>query len=108
MAERELDLVLLGATGFVGRLTASHLARSAPPGARIALAGRSAERLADLRRELATRYPVAGDWGLRTTDVTSRPALDRLAEQTAGAGHDRRALRALGAPGRRGLRGAGD
>ena len=39
--ERELDVVVYGATGFVGALTADHLAAHAPPGLRIALAGRS-------------------------------------------------------------------
>ena len=43
---RELDLILLGATGFVGRLTAGYLAEHAPPGLRIGLAGRSEKRLA--------------------------------------------------------------
>ncbi|MGI3786739.1 MAG: saccharopine dehydrogenase NADP-binding domain-containing protein, partial [Janthinobacterium lividum] len=78
-AEHELDLVLLGATGFAGRLTAAHLTRSAPPGARIALAGRSGERLRALRDELG---PAASAWELRTVDVTSRPAIERLAAQT--------------------------
>jgi len=77
--DRELDLVLLGATGFAGRLTAAHLTRSAPPGARIALAGRSGERLRSLRGELGE---AAASWELRTTDVTSAKALDRLAAQT--------------------------
>ena len=38
-AEREFDLVLYGATGFVGKLTAEYLARTGT-GVRIALAGR--------------------------------------------------------------------
>ena len=42
---RDLDLVLFGATGFVGKLTAGYLAAAAPDGARIGLAGRSQERL---------------------------------------------------------------
>ena len=37
---REHDLVLFGATGFVGRLTAACLASAAPAGTRIALGGR--------------------------------------------------------------------
>ena len=77
--ERELDLVLLGATGYVGRLTAAHLVRSAPAGTRLALAGRSLERLGALRDELGE---PASTWELRTVDVTDRPALDRLAAQT--------------------------
>ena len=77
---RALDLVLLGATGFVGRLTAAHLARSAPPGTRIGLAGRSAERLAAVRDGLGE---VAASWQLLTTDVTDRAAVDRLAAGTS-------------------------
>ncbi|SEQ15145.1 saccharopine dehydrogenase family protein [Microlunatus flavus] len=77
--ERELDVVLLGATGFVGRLTAAHLARSAPAGLRVALAGRSAERLSALRDDLGE---AASSWALRTIDVTDDDALDRLAAST--------------------------
>ena len=47
--DREHDLVVYGATGFVGALTAAHLAEHAPPGSRIALAGRSREKLAAVR-----------------------------------------------------------
>ena len=43
--DRPLDLVVFGATGFVGRLTAEYLARYAPDEARIGLAGRSREKL---------------------------------------------------------------
>ena len=58
-ASRDLDVVLFGATGFVGRLTAEHLAKHAPSGVRIGLAGRSADKLAALRRELG---PAAAGW----------------------------------------------
>src|ERR1700739_1946348 len=44
MTERDFDLVLYGATGFVGKLTAEYLARAGAD-ARIALAGRSTHRL---------------------------------------------------------------
>ena len=44
--ERGLDIVVFGATGFVGRLVAGYLAEHAPDGVRIGLAGRSEERLA--------------------------------------------------------------
>ena len=75
--DRDYDLVLLGATGFVGGLTAAHLARSAPADARIAIAGRSAEKLANVKRELAV------DWATLTIDVSDDAALARLADQTA-------------------------
>ena len=41
MAEREYDIVLFGATGFTGELTAAYLAAHAPPGTRWAIAGRN-------------------------------------------------------------------
>jgi short subunit dehydrogenase-like uncharacterized protein len=59
--ERDLDLVLLGATGFVGRLVAEHVAAHAPTGLRVGLAGRSVDRLRALREELpaaATAWPL--------------------------------------------------
>jgi len=70
------DLVLVGATGFVGRLTAQHLARYAPPGTRIALAGRSAERLEAVRAELGG---TASSWPTVVVDVTDEDAAASLA-----------------------------
>ena len=75
--DRPHDLVLLGATGFVGRLTAAHLARFAPPGARIALAGRSPERLAQLARDLDV------DWPLLEADSANDAAMASLAASTS-------------------------
>jgi short subunit dehydrogenase-like uncharacterized protein len=57
-AQRELDIVVFGATGFVGRLLAARLAATDLGGVRVGLAGRSAERLANLRRELGVHWPV--------------------------------------------------
>ncbi|MGO9068946.1 MAG: enoyl-ACP reductase, partial [Mycobacterium sp.] len=59
-ATREYDIVLYGATGFVGKLTAEYLARAGGK-ARIALAGRSADRLLAIRDtlgEAAQSWPV--------------------------------------------------
>ena len=59
--ERTYDLLLFGATGFVGQLTAQHLAEHAPPGVRIALAGRSSAKLETVRSSLGAR---AQSWDL--------------------------------------------
>jgi len=75
--DRTHDVVLLGATGFVGRLTAEHLARTAPEGARIAIAGRSRERLDQLRDRLGVSWPCL------EVDVADAAAVRRLAESTA-------------------------
>ena len=49
---RDHDIVLYGATGFVGVLTADYLAEHAPSGVRIALGGRSQGKLEATRDEL--------------------------------------------------------
>ena len=74
--DREHDLVVYGATGFVGALTAAHLAGHAPPGVRIALAGRSAEKLAAARDRLPA---AAHDWPLVVADATDPASLAALA-----------------------------
>jgi hypothetical protein len=76
---RPLDLVLFGATGFVGRLTAEYLARAAPPEVRIALAGRSRERLEEVRAGLG---PRAADWAIRVADSSQPASVDALARTT--------------------------
>ena len=54
----DLDIVVYGATGFVGALVAGHLAGHAPAGTRIALAGRSATKLDAVRTRLGVDWPV--------------------------------------------------
>jgi short subunit dehydrogenase-like uncharacterized protein len=76
---REHDVVVYGATGFVGRLLAGHLAVHAPPGTRIALAGRSAARLADVRAGLPA---AARNWPLVAADAGDAGALAALAGST--------------------------
>ena len=54
---REFDIVLFGATGFVGRLTARHLAAEADPGARAETERRQ------VAAQLAARVLVGGHDG---------------------------------------------
>jgi short subunit dehydrogenase-like uncharacterized protein len=77
-AQRELDLVLYGATGFVGKLTAEYLAR-AGDGVRIALAGRSTDRLRAVRDTLGD---AAADWPLLAADASQPSTLNAMAERT--------------------------
>jgi len=76
--QRELDLVLYGATGFVGKLTAEYLAGAAPDDARIALAGRSLDKLRAVRTGLGER---AAEWSLIVADAGDQPALDAMARR---------------------------
>ena len=78
-AERDLDVVVYGATGYVGALVAEHLAQRAPKGTRIALAGRSRERLEQVRASLG---PTASDWPLLVADISDPDEIGRLAART--------------------------
>ena len=80
--DRPHDVVVLGATGFAGRLTAEYLARHAPEGCRWALAGRSPEKLARVRDELAAIDPACADLPLLRADVTDERSLRELAERS--------------------------
>ncbi len=77
--ERDLDIVLYGATGFVGRLVAEHLARHAPDGVRIGLGGRSRERLEAVRTALGEG---ARDWLLLVADSRDELAVEQLVART--------------------------
>jgi short subunit dehydrogenase-like uncharacterized protein len=74
-ARRELDIVLYGATGFVGKLTAEYLAKAGGT-ARIGLAGRSTERLRKVRESLGE---AARDWPLIAADSASPSSLNDMA-----------------------------
>lgn len=76
---RETDLTLFGATGFVGRLVADHLASSAPSDVRVCLAGRSEERLLRVRDSLG---PAAADWHVAVADSGDDESLRRLAARS--------------------------
>jgi len=77
-ATREYDIVLYGATGFVGKLTAEYLARAGGD-VRIALAGRSTERLLAIRETLGES---AQSWPVLVADASSPSTLDAMAAQT--------------------------
>ncbi|MFF4799428.1 saccharopine dehydrogenase family protein [Streptomyces sp. NPDC001351] len=74
--DRPYDLVLFGATGFVGTLTAEYLAAHAPDDLRWAIAGRSEQKLERLRE----RLPGTGKVGVLRADVADPASLRALAE----------------------------
>lgn len=86
----EFDVVLVGATGFVGRLTAAALAESAPASTRIALAGRDERSVAAVRDGFGER---AAQWGVIRVDVTDDDSVRALTDRcrvvlsTAGPYH---------------------
>ncbi|MER6267236.1 saccharopine dehydrogenase NADP-binding domain-containing protein [Streptomyces sp900105755] len=74
--DRPYDLVLFGATGFVGELTAEYLAAHAPEGLRWALAARDERRLEALRE----RLPGGAAVGVLRADVAEPATVRALAE----------------------------
>jgi short subunit dehydrogenase-like uncharacterized protein len=74
--DRPYDIVLFGATGFVGVLTAEYLAAHAPEGLRWAIAGRDELKLKRLRE----RLPGGTSVGVLRADVSDPASLRELAE----------------------------
>ncbi len=70
-SDRDLDVVVLGATGYTGRLVAGYLAGHAPGGVR--------ERLAGIRARLGA---AASSWPLLAADLTDPASLAVLARAT--------------------------
>ncbi|MFI9545191.1 saccharopine dehydrogenase family protein [Streptomyces sp. NPDC052016] len=75
--DRPYDIVLFGATGFVGTLTAEYLAAHAPEDLRWAIAGRDETGL----RRLRDRLPGGARPGVLRAEVSDTASLRALAEQ---------------------------
>src|SRR5688572_33504870 len=85
MSEREIAIVLFGATGFTGRLAARYLAAHAPPGTRWAIAGRDAAKLDGLAASLGGSKPerIVADSG-DAVAVAAMARRARVVASTAG------------------------
>lgn len=79
---RKYDLVLFGATGFTGQLTAEYLVRHGGKTLKWALAGRSPEKLKAVRAQLAAIDASAGALDLLQADVDDTDALARMVRST--------------------------
>ena len=83
MTDRAYDIVLFGATGFTGGLTAEYLAANAPDGLRWALAGRNQAKLEAVRERLVAIDPGCAELPLLQADCDRRRlAVAKLAEST--------------------------
>lgn len=74
---RDFDIIVHGATGFVGRLTAARLV-SAHPDLRVALSGRSADKLAEVQRAHASGAQIITADSLDASDMASLAARARV------------------------------
>ena len=79
--DREFDVVVMGATGFTGKLVAAYLLRQYGIGQDLnwAIAGRNEAKLNELRDDLGEG---AAGLKLLVADSADRPALDALAART--------------------------
>ena len=82
MADRPYDIVVFGATGFTGALTAEYLATHAPGGLRWALAGRNQGKLEQVRERLASVDARWAELPLLRADVTDEESVREVAEAT--------------------------
>ena len=81
-AARSYDVVVFGATGYTGGLTAEYLARQAPAGTRWALAGRNRDKLEAVRARLAAISPACASLDLLPADANDAASLKKVAEST--------------------------
>jgi short subunit dehydrogenase-like uncharacterized protein len=79
---RQYDVVLFGATGFTGGLTADYLAAHAPPQMSWALVGRNRSKLDAVAARLAAQAPEAPKPGVLVADAADGAALRDVAEAT--------------------------
>jgi short subunit dehydrogenase-like uncharacterized protein len=78
---KDFDLVLFGATGFTGRLTAEYLVRKRPS-LRWALAGRNRDKLERVREDLAAIDAAARDLPLVIGDSLDPASVDAMVRRT--------------------------
>ncbi|PGH02476.1 hypothetical protein GX51_04644 [Blastomyces parvus] len=78
---RHFDIVLLGATGYTGKLCAEHIVQNLPTNLKWAIAGRSAGKLAALAEELLKINPERKGPEIVTVQLQAAE-LNHLAKQT--------------------------
>ncbi|KEY66490.1 hypothetical protein S7711_04819 [Stachybotrys chartarum IBT 7711] len=81
-ADRQYDIVLLGATGYTGRLTASVIAEQLPTNLKWAIAGRSRSKLESLAKELREINPDRLRPAIEVVSFDSQDELDALVKRT--------------------------
>jgi short subunit dehydrogenase-like uncharacterized protein len=82
VTDRQYEVVLFGATGFTGALTAHYLARGAAADTRWALAGRNRAKLETLRDELAAVDHRLAELPLLHADIGDPASLQAVATST--------------------------
>ncbi len=81
LKNRPYDIVLIGATGFTGQLTADYLLKQPQP-IKLALAGRNPEKLSQIRELLLADNPTAPTPDIIIADSHDMVSLRKLCAQT--------------------------
>jgi short subunit dehydrogenase-like uncharacterized protein len=81
-AKRPYDIVLFGATGFTGQLTAQYLAAHGGDKLSWALAGRNLAKLREVRDQLMPFNPACADLALLQADANDAASLQAVAQST--------------------------
>jgi short subunit dehydrogenase-like uncharacterized protein len=81
-ADRPYDVVVFGATGFTGELTAEYLAGRAGSETRIALAGRNLSKLEQVRGRLADINAALAELSLLQADISDPDSIRAVAVST--------------------------
>jgi short subunit dehydrogenase-like uncharacterized protein len=79
---RKYDIVVFGATGFTGGLTAEYLAKHAPASLRWALAGRNLDKLKTVRARIGDVNPAWQEIDLLSADIGDADSIRQVAEAT--------------------------
>ena len=82
MTDRELDIVLFGATGFTGKLVAEYLATRAEKPRRWAIAGRNRAKLEAVKKGLVETDARLEDLAIIVADGHDEASLDALVPRT--------------------------
>ncbi|KAL0259778.1 hypothetical protein SLS55_005518 [Diplodia seriata] len=78
---RQYELVLLGATGYTGKLTAEHITTSLPTDLKWAIAGRNEKKLANVAEELKQLNPDRPQPDIKVLELKGEE-LDNLVQST--------------------------
>ncbi|KAI1608374.1 saccharopine dehydrogenase [Exophiala viscosa] len=79
---RQYDIVLLGATGYTGKLTAEYITSSLPTNIKWAVAGRNQSKLQSLVDELKSQNSTRSTPDIITVASLSTPEVSTLAKKT--------------------------
>jgi short subunit dehydrogenase-like uncharacterized protein len=80
--DRSFDLVVFGASGYMGRTICQYLAKNAPKSLKWCIAGRNSDKLVKVRDEITAAEPLFKNIGVIIADANDYHSLETLAKKT--------------------------